>query len=174
MWGTHITGKHPGNCPRFIPAYVGNTLPGRFPECGLPVHPRVCGEHINQLQPALTLFGSSPRMWGTLWDAPQIVVRYRFIPAYVGNTTRGQSCKKTAPVHPRVCGEHGKELMYSTAAHGSSPRMWGTLYVFLRPYPDRRFIPAYVGNTSGLARLMQRLTVHPRVCGEHIRNSERL
>ena len=37
----------------------------------------------------------------------------------------------------------------------------------------RRFIPAYAGNTSGWRSKVSVNAVHPRVCGEHPRYSER-
>ena len=36
-----------GRCfGRFIPAWAGNTCPARVPDCPIPVHPRVGGEHV--------------------------------------------------------------------------------------------------------------------------------
>ena len=55
--------------------------------------------------------------------------------------------------------------------NGSSPRMWGTPltkeYISVRG----RFIPTYVGNTSILIGNKTPFSVHPHVCGEHIKMS---
>ena len=71
---------------RFIPACAGNTLGHDPPHYNLPVHPRLCGEHMPQSRQGQRQGGSSPPVRGT----PGIVVRkdisLRFIPACAGNT----------------------------------------------------------------------------------------
>ena len=76
---------------RFIPAYAGNAeLQLRFKSANA-VHPRVCGERVQQSGEMEMPNGSSPRMRGTLRTREQKIQRDRFIPAYAGNAawTRG-------------------------------------------------------------------------------------
>ena len=55
------------NCGlRFIPARAGNSVPGFGPELRFTVHPRACGELFFFFALLLHLFGSSPRVRGTL------------------------------------------------------------------------------------------------------------
>ena len=50
---------------RFIPTCVGNSLYCLCPQFTFSVHPHVCGELIScRLMPA-SVYGSSPRVWGT-------------------------------------------------------------------------------------------------------------
>ena len=79
----------------------------------------------------------------------------------------------TNPVHPRVCGEHGNIAYIAAPAVGSSPRVRGTHPICQRAPPPRRFIPACAGNTCGASCTAVWISVHPRVCGEHI-GSERV
>ena len=70
-------------------------------------------------------------------------------------------------VHPHACGEHCSGDMPSALMIGSSPRMWGTLLSLLDAFPDYRFIPTHVGNTTLVAASFVAVLVHPHACGEH-------
>ncbi len=86
-------------------------------------------------------------MRGTLDRLIAKTVKWRFIPAYAGNTEVDAPYTEMLAVHPRVCGEHLNEEGLKETIPGSSPRMRGTRY---QSYPcgcNRRFIPAYAGNT---------------------------
>ena len=148
MWGTPETIEADVSEPWFIPAYVGNTASRQPGPSGPTVHPRVCGEHFLRSR--------------------MILSQPRFIPAYVGNTMVCRLPPIMAAVHPRVCGEHQTLAAVTLPATGSSPRMWGTPGRHRPRYSARRFIPAYVGNTSKPFGTGPGRTVHPRVCGEHI------
>ena len=69
-----------------------------------------------------------------------------------------------------MCGEHGQCFGVSADKSGSSPRVWGTSQHRLRKHSSLRFIPTCVGNMPASAWLMGLPTVHPHVCGEHIRS----
>ena len=92
---------------------------------------------------------------------------YGIIPAHAGNTAVRwmPACPKWD--HPRVCGEHLKEMYGITDEQGSSPRMRGT-----RADPEGDglglgIIPAYAGNTCEPYHSNGLPWDHPRVCGEH-------
>ena len=70
-------------------------------------------------------------------------------------------------VHPRVCGEHLYYLIYGFFNNGSSPRVRGTLFAQTGPLEEERFIPACAGNIDRIIDRAKRISVHPRVCGEH-------
>ena len=115
--------------------------------------------------------GSSPRVRGTL-EAPRDSSRsQRFIPACAGNTAAVLRASLELAVHPRVCGEHPVDVARALRPGGSSPRVRGTL-VIPRGQPFiYRFIPACAGNTKICVRPISGMAVHPRVCGEHWRQS---
>jgi len=91
--------------------------------------------------------GSSPRMRGTLPAAPGIRIRPRFIPADAGNTSRMDTSASRTAVHPRGCGEHHIQRLLDRPVGGSSPRMRGTQWIWVRGVSTARFIPADAGNT---------------------------
>ena len=126
--GTRLAGLLVYPVCRFIPAWAGNTrmLPGSV--IGVPVHPRVGGEHISQPSQRIDFIGSSPRGRGTLNDVRKAKSDQRFIPAWAGNTSRNARHCAHTPVHPRVGGEHKSKRPPLCAYTGSSPRGRGTPY----------------------------------------------
>ena len=110
-----------------IPAYAGNTSETPMAYRAPAVHPRIRGEHKMLL--------STPTVPG--W----------FIPAYAGNTTAALSAPSRASVHPRIRGEHLLWLIRSRQKFGSSPHTRGTQVQRHLLFEQRRFIPAYTGNT---------------------------
>ena len=152
---------------RFIPACAGNTRTPPASVLNRPVHPRVCGKHHDDTDEAFDRIGSSPRVRGTPFTHQSVDLRRRFIPACAGNTRSRKFRRHCAPVHPRVCGEHGGLILRMGSGNGSSPRVRGT-------HPSGRiagspfvFIPACAGNTKPSIAIAINGMVHPRVCGEH-------
>ena len=161
--GSFEAGHGRGSSPR-----VRGTLPPRSsPLRRVAVHPRVCGEHLLRRIDPNTLTGSSPRVRGTQAVIDNLQRRQRFIPACAGNTVRVRAWRCSAPVHPRVCGEHPDPGPRARAAAGSSPRVRGTQVSGVALYPPGRFIPACAGNTTVSRWSAVSQPVHPRVCGEH-------
>ena len=112
--------------------------------------------------------GSSPRLRGTLAVCDFEQFARRFIPASAGNTTLIFHGFLLALVHPRVCGEHAARMASARSFTGSSPRLRGTHEVHNAVACRERFIPASAGNTRTPDTEAIAVTVHPRVCGEHI------
>ncbi len=153
--------------PRFIPACAGNTS-ACFPSLpAMTVHPRVCGEHKWFFRDGSSATGSSPRVRGTPPHSPERPDHPRFIPACAGNTGCLWLESRDSPVHPRVCGEHGRPWNLTISSTGSSPRVRGTLIDVTSQRSRSRFIPACAGNTFPFPPCLQSPPVHPRVCGEH-------
>ena len=134
--------------PRFIPAWAGNTrsLAGTWRTSA--VHPRVGREHPPMSESCRWCSGSSPRGRGTRLDAGAGGSIGRFIPAWAGNTFRRGGSFDRPAVHPRVGGEHACWIRPVRRSRGSSPRGRGTQFVPGLPVFDRRFIPAWAGNTA--------------------------
>ena len=156
---------HAGN--RFIPTPVGNTLQRTAGQSVRPVHPHACGEHKFFAVGFDSPIGSSPRLWGTLLDIPDLIYYHRFIPTPVGNTSCSPPEHRARTVHPHACGEHLGTMKPCSSAIGSSPRLWGTLGTLPLPYLTPRFIPTPVGNTVRVGTAVTGTSVHPHACGEH-------
>ena len=85
LWGTCFKLNSIHSISRFIPTPVGNINVKAFGPVMLTVHPHACGEHHPSRLTGCSLYGSSPRLWGTYEDIDYDVICYRFIPTPVGN-----------------------------------------------------------------------------------------
>ena len=102
----------------------------------------------------------------------RLLRRWRFIPAWAGNTISILRGQLHQAVHPRVGGEHMIAECSQRLPLGSSPRGRGTPEVNIscgrrHVFARHRFIPAWAGNTSIRGAIDNRPPVHPRVGGEH-------
>ena len=131
---------------RIIPACAGNSGPSRSPRAHSPDHPRVCGELLRPFSQLLICPGSSPRVRGTLEGRGTLEEVPRIIPACAGNSLR--------------CSSIGGPIS------GSSPRVRGTQHVTVDTIGEMRIIPACAGNSLTPSTADERLSDHPRVCGE--------
>ena len=185
MWGTpHLidSGKlrH-----RFIPTHVGNsrdTRAGKSTETGssprmwgtlhrifsdpeTPVHPpRMWGTSVLQIR-THRVDGSSPRMWGTLVLRTPGLPNISVHPHACGELylLRLSSMRRT--VHPHACGELGCWRAAGRYFAGSSPRMWGTPYLYASKPPGGGSSPRMWG-TPWSVWTSQHVPVHPHACGE--------
>ena len=71
------------------------------------------------------------------------------------------------PDHPRIRGEHRKQLNQTLYEVGSSPHTRGAPLVSYQERYGERIIPAYAGSTFDSEFLWGPGTDHPRIRGEH-------
>ena len=121
--------------------------------------------HINKHQPPPNQAYNVPICGYNL--LPQSVYA-RFIPTHVGNANIKPSAAQVFTVHPHACGERLSILYRVVDLIGSSPRMWGTLFIYLSVCFYLRFIPTHVGNAYVKARCPLMVPVHPHACGERL------
>ena len=126
LWGTLCIKTSYKHLHRFIPTLVGNSKSLYISEFSPAVHPHACGELPEFLEAAVTVTGSSPRLWGTHKDFFFQPSFHRFIPTLVGNSIEHQAMFYKHPVHPHACGELLVLSQSKTNCIGSSPRLWGT------------------------------------------------
>ena len=106
-------------------------------------------------------------MRGTLRRLSDGWRRARIIPADAGNTVLASAKPRGCPDHPRGCGEHSSELAMTSNVLGSSPRMRGTPWAWVRRAGRSGIIPADAGNTALDNHSSPPFKDHPRGCGEH-------
>ena len=124
--GTPRSARHRASPTRFIPACAGNAKLSRSIRAFSSVHPRVCGERVDDVDAAGRQLGSSPRVRGTLETEWRRFEQRRFIPACAGNAGRRAGWRAVPAVHPRVCGERKAISIWIFSPGGSSPRVRGT------------------------------------------------
>ena len=69
--------------------------------------------------------GSSPHTWGIHSQAYHTPVTDRFIPTYVGHTTRAWGRTAHFTVHPHIRGAYNRSRSGTANSIGSSPHTWG-------------------------------------------------
>ena len=83
--GTRVSRRRAGGCGRFIPAPAGNAFSQPKRASPIAVHPRACGERRCPKYMRCYIYGSSPRLRGTLRLLKFPLLVKRFIPAPAGN-----------------------------------------------------------------------------------------
>ena len=138
------------------------------------VHPHIRGAYDLVHSVPRTYCGSSPHTWGIPKKHRRLFRRCRFIPTYVGHTTRSEGEKGEVTVHPHIRGAYLSLWQRSSQEDGSSPHTWGIRFSFSFRLCALRFIPTYVGHTrcSVMARL--KAAVHPHIRGAYCPPAARL
>ena len=167
VWGILVIGLVHRGEGRFIPTRVGNTHRRVRAAGWAAVHPHACGEYIANIADLVRDPGSSPRVWGILWQAAGRCPASRFIPTRVGNTSAMDTTARWASVHPHACGEYRAKTCPVCGRAGSSPRVWGIRDVGAPIASFKRFIPTRVGNTPSPGARSRGYPVHPHACGEY-------
>ena len=125
----------------------------------------MCGVLATSLSSGKASTGSSPHVRGFVFQPPQPHGVFGFIPACAGFCGPLREDAISSRVHPRMCGvlyllRHDLPLV-----EGSSPHVRGFVEI-KRPCPDGPgFIPACAGFWLALHIIVERLWVHPRMCG---------
>ena len=113
----------------------------------------MCGEHVVSEHLHGHVQGSSPHVRGA---RHAIFVEFELdgiIPACAGSTPRHGSSPACHRDHPRMCGEHTKELAIGECTVGSSPHVRGARLTLSTQPPATGIIPACAGSTPLLARI---------------------
>ena len=152
-----------------IPAHAGLTDTGRERGRDGRDHPRACGAHSFTVSAPVGAAGSSPRMRGS----PSLKQLQSFlpgiIPAHAGLTSHSLEACIRAWDHPRACGAHTVLATLILVLRGSSPRMRGSLAMYINSFRILGIIPAHAGLTPSSPQMAAVPWDHPRACGAHSR-----
>ena len=88
-------------------------------------HPHAYGDKRFQLSPAVTVKGSSPRVWGQDISTDTPLADGRIIPTRVGTRLANKNNPTETEDHPHACGDKGNSSKILSHEAGSSPRVWG-------------------------------------------------
>ena len=150
------------------PRVCGEALDAGTPPRSSRVHPRVCGEATHQPCFQHHLSGPSPRVRGSPDQPPYRTIASGSIPACAGKPGAACSARRSAWVHPRVCGEAASALSLSGSVTGPSPRVRGSRRAADACLRRHGSIPACAGKPSSPTCRQAVRWVHPRVCGEAV------
>ena len=182
-WPRHHIQPHPGSSPhtrgarshtaagqvngRIIPAYAGSTPTRRPAATSSRDHPRIRGEHDDDVDGAVVAFGSSPHTRGARRRRHGQAQAIRIIPAYAGSTGSKPTRPHRMRDHPRIRGEHLPAQQTGRVGLGSSPHTRGARPCGRAAREAGRIIPAYAGSTRRASRRSRPRPDHPRIRGEH-------
>ena len=110
--------------------------------------------------------GSSPRVWGQVYNAFSIRSYFRIIPTRVGTRLQWRSARITPTDHPHACGDKRKRTMNARDKLGSSPRVWGQVVFLLSYRCADRIIPTRVGTRTDECDMLTFKQDHPHACGD--------
>ena len=116
-----------------IPAYAGSTTPSVGGFLQVKDHPRIRGEHGTPTDRTFSLSGSSPHTRGAPTRRPSASLTSGIIPAYAGSTLCIRPFLRDTWDHPRIRGEHYKELVTAQDREGSSPHTRGAQLFTCKP-----------------------------------------
>ena len=131
MRGTERGRSDMANECRITPACAGNRYILYKALLCLWDHPRVCGEQKIDMTLPLVMWGSPPRVRGTVIPQLQKPPGLGITPACAGNSCRRARLPLGAWDHPRVCGEQPDRIPSLPFGLGSPPRVRGTDSDFL-------------------------------------------
>ena len=162
-WRRSLPGPAPGSSPHtrgapvgddnvfnvigIIPAYAGSTHHPSSRRTTTADHPRIRGEHGDDVQPLGEGAGSSPHTRGARLPGDPRRLRFRIIPAYAGSTRPSSLASAARPDHPRIRGEHDKDAATQSMIMGSSPHTRGARFGSPEGTRTPGIIPAYAGST---------------------------
>ena len=150
-----------------IPAGAGLTGISKLPMWQIRDHPRGCRAHTYDANTSARVWGSSPRVRGSLWHEEARTLLVGIIPAGAGLTSLAPRPTLAAGDHPRGCGAHSRPAPFPFTKTGSSPRVRGSPHDSGgRGYFDG-IIPAGAGLTIGYSLAPSIGWDHPRGCGAH-------
>ena len=130
-----------------IPACAGSTGRSDLSHSRARDHPRMCGEHR---WPPCRLWcgrGSSPHVRGAPTAKRPQPRSPGIIPACAGSTGHDRAVVQPDRDHPRMCGEHLREIGASTIEQGSSPHVRGAHDGLITLQSAIGIIPACAGST---------------------------
>ena len=116
----------PRPASRITPACAGNSFMAYTTAMLTQDHPRVCGEQSIYVLKFFRLWGSPPRVRGTVFFKRIFYGNRRITPACAGNSYLSLFFTTSIQDHPRVCGEQAPFLAKSCSILGSPPRVRGT------------------------------------------------
>ena len=114
-----------------------------------------------------THVGSPPHLRGKPVRRLHIQRVDRITPAPAGKTPLCFDPQLNRPDHPRTCGENRFFALASASIYGSPPHLRGKPAPARRKHQGRRITPAPAGKTLQGSAHGNRLSDHPRTCGEN-------
>ena len=132
---------------RIIPMRVGTRADKVHNQTVHEDHPHACGDKNRRNSPKYTEKGSSPCVWGQANTKNGLFARLRIIPMRVGTSGYDMEHKKDTMDHPHACGDKNIIVRLQMQAEGSSPCVWGQVFLKKQRKNPSGIIPMRVGTS---------------------------
>ena len=166
VWGQVVIVCRVVKPSRIIPTRVGTSAYYRADISIIWDHPHACGDKLCRSSLCGVLRGSSPRVWGQGYSVLMNIQEPRIIPTRVGTRSTLLSLYSIVKDHPHACGDKVDRVSCDRQREGSSPRVWGQVYVAIDKSTTGGIIPTRVGTSAYLSRGKHRHKDHPHACGD--------
>ena len=129
-------------------------------------HPHAYGDKLQTLQAFQSVIGSSPRVWG---QAACGLLRYAcagIIPTRMGTRSDQYCANVKNKDHPHAYGDKLFPDSTQNIKGGSSPRVWGQVFICSASYQLRRIIPTRMGTSKSDRQASGASRDHPHAYGD--------
>ena len=154
------------NTRGIIPTRVGTRQKSRVYADDSWDHPHACGDKFRKQRKNHNLEGSSPRVWGQVDEDRNVKAVRRIIPTRVGTRIIQPMDTARKEDHPHACGDKHSIIISINITHGSSPRVWGQVYIANQQLKQARIIPTRVGTSLSDFQSVYGTEDHPHACGD--------
>ena len=145
VWGQALATSSSSYGRGIIPTRVGTSTHLRAKSLSAQDHPHACGDKCGVPQLFYELRGSSPRVWGQVFDIFSAAIATGIIPTRVGTRCPCHFKAISYQDHPHACGDKGDFVILRRKPLGSSPRVWGQAIKLLTLSDIAGIIPTRVG-----------------------------
>ncbi len=166
MWGQEVVTEADKRRNRIIPTRVGTRNSVDICQKITKDHPHACGDKRCVCLLSYLFGGSSPRVWGQAHMISWYTFVERIIPTRVGTSSRLRSMQVLTKDHPHACGDKVLRSQAFFCSRGSSPRVWGQVYLPIYYTIRYRIIPTRVGTSFCKCSKRQAVRDHPHACGD--------
>ena len=119
------------------------------------------------------ILGSSPRVWGQVFENGKFFKNFRIIPTRVGTRSGYFNLLFAQKDHPHACGDKFQREFPDVKSAGSSPRVWGQVGSIHLDGIALRSIPTRVGTRKAVTVTITPTRDHPHACGDKVFPLER-
>ena len=125
VWGQALDTENYHVTRRIIPTRMGTSSAVKLMLIALWDHPHAYGDKSPAIDAAAVFVGSSPRVWGQVFDRELEAIIDRIIPTRMGTSLDDEEIQLILEDHPHAYGDKLNLHYTSSKIIGSSPRVWG-------------------------------------------------
>ena len=132
-------------------------------------HPHAYGDKFLTKNGYLSDEGSSPRVWGQVLSVESKILFQRIIPTRMGTSIRLFEARCRYENHPHAYGDKQGSISPSNDFIGSSPRVWGQVFVRRLQIFLLRIIPTRMGTSFCKTGYFIFQKDHPHAYGDKVK-----